>query len=125
MTFDRKITAVRRDGLGRCVFTFLLVLAFALQSYLTQTHIHGVASAPVQPCAVNCVVHAPLNPVHDETTANCAFCQAIVQAGAFSTPTALTILVSQAWVQASLPVLKSALSAVVQKRDGLSRAPPR
>lgn len=78
---------------GWQALTWILVLAFGLQSYVTQTHIHGVAASFDVPIAgkVLSKTPTPTNP-GDRDAGDCPFCQAIVHAGAFFAPAAIAIL---------------------------------
>ncbi|MGN6516046.1 MAG: hypothetical protein ACTHLR_09430 [Rhizomicrobium sp.] len=117
---------VRRGSTGRQVVTLLLLLAFAFQSYVTQTHIHEIFAPASQRCDVTCVVHAPS---HDSSpfgeAADCPLCQAIVHAGTFFAPAVVALFVPRLWVETTLPAVKTVVTAGVPARDGLSRAPPR
>jgi hypothetical protein len=95
-----------RVGVGRLFATWLMLLAFALQSYVTQTHFHPPASVSDAAAAVSSAPHASARaapPGGDEALA-CPLCQAVAAAGAFLTPravvaaplVALTLLVSRA-----------------------------
>ena len=81
-----------RAGAWRLVATWMVLLAFALQSYVTQTHIHpapfAADRAPIAQVvgAVSVQVASPL----DEAVA-CPFCQAIAAAGALHGPVAVAI----------------------------------
>jgi hypothetical protein len=127
MGFSWKISAARRTGIGRQAVTFLLVLAFAFQSYLTQTHIHVAPAPSAQTCAVKCIVHAPAkhSSPADKSTADCPLCQAIVHAGAFFAPAAVIFFVPRLWVEGTLAAAKSLAAREQFSRNGLSRAPPR
>jgi hypothetical protein len=105
----------------RLVMLFAL-LAFALQAYLVQTHMHGQpgvlslkphVSAPVQP--------APFDPL---APANCALCQEILHAGTAITPDnspSALLLTGIAMVPAIALLPAEALALTTGWR---SRAPP-
>lgn len=63
--------------------TWILLLAFSLQSFITETHLHPFAAAGSE-LALQAPIqgHAPF----DQGQANCPFCQAVVHAGAFFAP---------------------------------------
>lgn len=125
MGIDREISAVRRKGIGRHAITLVLLLAFALQSYLTQTHIHGLS--PARGCAEKCFVNTPAgnSAPFGEATVDCPLCQAIFHAGAFFAPAALTVFVPRLWVEGTLSSAKPFAARGQYARNGLSRAPPR
>ena len=81
---SRRLTTTR---LPREMSVFFLVLAFLLQGYVAQTHIHGKpgpVTAPLSHFANGVPQRAPAQ--NDE--ANCPFCQAVVHAGTFFAPPA-------------------------------------
>jgi len=105
----------------RLVMLFAL-LAFALQAYLVQTHIHGQpdllslkphVSAPVQP--------APFDPL---APANCALCQEILHAGTAITPdtSELALLLNGIVMAPAIALLPA--EALAPTTGWHSRAPP-
>ena len=82
-----------RTGASRFVVTWILLLAFALQSYVTQTHIHSAPVAAERGAIIQLVGKISgrvASPVHDDGVA-CPFCQAIAAAGAFFSPAAIEL----------------------------------
>jgi hypothetical protein len=71
----------------RLALALTMLLAFTLQSYVTQTHIH-IGSVAVT-AGVTLDKHAG-KPLDNETT-NCLFCQEMLHAGAFVTPAATVL----------------------------------
>jgi hypothetical protein len=119
--------AVRaRTGAWRLAVTWVLLLAFALQSYITQTHVHPAAAsghAPaVQLAGKALAQRAP--PAGDEALA-CPLCQAIAAAGTFlapglasaRAPAALVLLVSS-------PASVAGIASTPAGFAWRSRAPP-
>ncbi|HXV01726.1 MAG TPA: hypothetical protein VG166_14630 [Caulobacteraceae bacterium] len=97
----------RSSGGGRLVVTWMVLLAFALQSYITQTHIHD-ATAPARsaiPAGVSQATVAATSPADQEAIA-CPFCQAVAAAGAFfaAPPVVPAPPLAQARTVASAPV---------------------
>lgn len=125
MVIDRGTSASRRRGIGWQAIVYLLLLAFAFQSYLTQTHIHGTAEASPQACVSKCIAHTPLSQSPFDKATNCPLCQAIVHAGAFFVPAVLTFFVPYLWIESVFPATKPVPYRIKQARYGLSRAPPR
>ena len=113
---------IGRASAGRLVVTWMVLLAFALQSYVTQTHIHAapVARAPMVG-AISVQSPAPADP---EAIA-CPFCQAIAAAGGFFSPAALALsfLASHAGT-AVLPPIDVGLARAAAGFSWRSRAPP-
>jgi len=104
-----------RTGAWRLAVTWVLLLAFALQSYVTQTHFHPAAASDRAPAVqlTDKVFAQRAPPAGDEAIA-CPICQAIAAAGAFLTPG-----LSSAPPQAALVLLTSSPAAVA----GLAATP--
>ena len=112
----------------RFLLTFVMFVAFFLQSYVTQTHIHP------PPAATSATQHAGTfstkpgdNDKHpgDEDPAHCPFCQAIAIAGNFLTPVVilLPLPVFSSTVEKPVSHTPSILLPVPHSWQG--RAPPR
>jgi hypothetical protein len=71
---------------------WILLVAFTLQSFITQTHIHSTGGIAIVKTLAKAPSHNKL-PAENGTT-DCPLCQAITHAGAFFTPTAPTLLLS-------------------------------
>ena len=125
-TANAQVIVPRNAGLGWRSLTLIVLLAFVLQSYAVQTHIHGVAQAN----NVSRIAETGSNvPAHNRSPAQsdltqCPFCQAMVNAGAFLTPATLDLL---------LPArqMEMQVASAITNRDGRtpahgwrSRAPP-
>jgi hypothetical protein len=105
----------------RLVMLFAL-LAFALQAYLVQTHMHGQpgvlslkphVSVPVQP--------APFDPL---APANCALCQEILHAGTAIAPDNSELALLLTWI-AMAPAVALLPAEPIRLATGWhSRAPP-
>jgi hypothetical protein len=93
-------------GLSRTLATALIFVAFLLQSFVAQTHIHPrpAAVSNITQIANKAVHHAPALPGNSDEAANCPLCQAITHASAYFPPTALDMLV-QYGQNAHLPVI--------------------
>jgi hypothetical protein len=105
----------------RVVMLFAL-LAFALQAYLVQTHIHGQpgvlslkthVSAPVQP--------APFDPL---APANCALCQEILHAGTAIAPDNSELALLLTWIAMAPAVALLPAEPIALTTGWHSRAPP-
>jgi hypothetical protein len=105
----------------RLVMLFAL-LAFALQAYLVQTHIHGQpgvpslkphVSAPVQP--------APFDPL---APANCALCQEILHAGTAITPDNSELALLLNWIAMAPAIALLSAEPFALTTGWHSRAPP-
>jgi hypothetical protein len=118
----KKVTRGRR-GLAARVLSLALLVAFALQSYATQIHIHATPHGTGQASAIE---KTPANgkAPFENGTANCPFCQAIAHAGVFFGPAA-PLLVLPAWaVNAALPTSPRLAVHGDLTRNWQSRAPP-
>jgi hypothetical protein len=98
------------------------LLAFALQGYLVQTHMHGQSgvlslkthvSAPVQP--------APFDPL---APANCALCQEILHAGTAIAPDNPQSALLLNWIAMVPAIAILPVEALALTTGWHSRAPP-
>jgi len=130
-------TLVRTRKANRLVLPrllmFVTLIAFSLQTYLTQTHIHmaseGRAIAALDHASGKAVPGTPAEPADKyppgEDPANCPLCQEILHAGQFITPAAVPLLVPSApifTVEIATPVAHLVPSVTHIWRG---RAPPR
>ena len=127
-----KAAAAHFPGIGRTralrlVVTCVLLFAFALQSYVTQTHVHGASAAVGRGAVVDVVGKVSAGaatPTQDDAVA-CPFCQAIAAAGAFFSPAVVAL--APRIVQAEVAVLSPAFAGLAIAPAGFSwrsRAPP-
>ena len=105
-----------------------MLLAFALQSYVTQTHVHrSPVGDPTTQAAVGAagkIFVQTASPVDDETPA-CAFCQAIATAGAFFSPAGIAVSALLVLVEsAARPPTVVGLAIIPAGFSWRSRAPP-
>ena len=83
-----KASETRVTG-GRLLLTAVMLLAFLLQSYATQTHIHGAFHAsPVLAAGVHLSTPSPASP-SDQDEGQCQLCQAFLSGGKFLLPVAV------------------------------------
>lgn len=85
----RALAAAR---LQRGISVLFLALAFFFQSYVAQTHIHGVFDPVASLLHIKAADSTSHKVPPGDDDANCPFCQAVVHAGVFSTPLAPTLL---------------------------------
>jgi|SRR5579871_3279472 len=121
-----KAAAGRRGRPGWRSVTWLVLLAFTLQAFVTQTHIHGLPRTATG-ATIGTVLTSESGqhkaPIDNDAT-GCPFCQAIVHAGAFFAPVAPLLLLPVVWTAgaaiAPIPI------AVVSPppHSWQSRAPP-
>jgi hypothetical protein len=124
----------RRTGGWRRVVLALALLTFALQSYITQTHIHFASSqvfglsgdnfAPTIKLTDGKTAPAKKTPSNDDP-ANCPLCQAAAHSGQFVTPSAIGFaLPSEAIAIVPLAIVVVTASETIS-HGWQSRAPPR
>ena len=111
----------------RFLITFIAVLAFAFQSYVTQTHIHGApetgfASAKIAGTGAN-KQNPDKFPANDDP-ANCPICQEILHTGQFVTPSAVSLLLPSLAVSIITIVVDIGVVAQTASHGWQSRAPP-
>ena len=132
----KRIVARRASSFARLGLTFLMLVAFALQTTVTQTHVHiGTVAVTAgfledlkisdagQPITKGTQPrdHFPTN----DDPANCPICQEILHAGQFVTPQAVVLLLpteSVSFVPISLAI---AVFSEAVSHSWQGRAPPR
>jgi len=107
---------------GSSVLRVLVLIAFCLQSFLVQTHVHplGAASGPA-----TISISAPHDGKAPLDADHCLLCQEYVHAGAYVTPAAAAVLPPS--IAVSVVALSEApfLLARQISRNWMGRAPPR
>lgn len=118
----RTVTRVRRGMAWRAI-SWILLVAFALQSYATQTHIHATRHAG-EAFAIQKATATGTAPFENGAI-DCPFCQAIVHSGAFFSPTP-PLLLLPAWAVHAVFVRPAlAIHSSATTHSWQSRAPPR
>lgn len=114
-------------GSGFRAITWLVLLAFALQSFITQTHIHGAFGSAGDTQIVKTLTGAPShnNKAPAENQADCPFCQAITHAGAFFTPSAPALILPVTLTTTFAPTFAARVIGAFSSHPWQSRAPPR
>jgi hypothetical protein len=125
--FGKPIAKRSTGRLPRLAVTLFALLAFALQSYVTQTHIHKPAGPGFAAIAAALTIGAPIKdrkaPAKQDQ--NCPLCQAVAHSGAFVSPSAAPTLLPTLSVQIIVIVADVALAFEALSHDWLSRGPPR
>lgn len=117
--------AHKRGEQGLRVLTLILALAFTLQSFVTQTHIHGIGPA-AEPGIAKLLKGSPPNPSPlDSSDNSCAFCQAVAHSGAFFAPSAPVLLLPVSSTALALPPVVVSISGNAFAHSWQSRAPPK
>ena len=104
----------------------LALVAFTLQSFIIQTHIHGVSRNFDGTAIVKILASSPAHgkvPV-DNSPLDCPFCQAIAHTGAFFTPAAPILILPSVWTECAAPSFLLCTVARAAARSWQSRAPP-
>ena len=114
----RTLKARPANGAGwRLIVAALSLIAFAVQTYITQTHIHlAPATKTVIAYSLNAKAVAAAhqgtpeqNPANDEPV-KCPLCQAVGYAGHFVTPSAAAAMLLPTAAVSILPLLLAAIS---------------
>lgn len=104
----------------RLAVLYAAMLAFALQSYVFQTHIHFLPQAAVAGTQGG---HHDKFPANDDP-ANCPLCQEILHSGHFITPAAQFLLPPTVAVSTILLVDKALPHVLAPSHSWRGRAPP-
>ncbi|MGD0142326.1 MAG: hypothetical protein ABSC92_04145, partial [Rhizomicrobium sp.] len=103
---------------------FVAVLAFALQSYIAQTHIHAESQALGGMVKIATTSPSGKAPV-DHSQADCPFCQAVVHVGAIVVSAPPLLRSPFSWVETAALAFTAATFSIEAAHDWQSRAPPR
>jgi hypothetical protein len=124
-SMTRRVRALPRQTVSvRKWLTLAVLLAFFLQTWAVQTHIHGPAET-VAAKTVTYKVPAPVPAKSQDINDQCRLCQELVHAGNFITPSALAMPASQAFVLVATSTFVLAAPAPATGFAWQSRAPPR
>jgi len=121
-----ELAEIRRGNLGWRSVAWVLLLAFTLQSFVTQTHIHGAPQAMAGATIGNVLATASpqdKSPIENDTT-TCPFCQAVAHAGAFFASAAPLLLLPVISAACATPRLIATAIRVPSALGWQSRAPP-
>jgi len=100
---------------------WLVVIAFSLQSYIAQTHIHDAATALHETSSGS---HDNKSPIGNNPM-DCPFCQAVAHGGTFFLSATTPLLLSAAWIELPAPVLSLRATFDAVAHSWKSRAPPK
>jgi len=114
------IAPVKERSSGWRFIACLILVAFTLQSYITQTHIHNAAPAAI----AKIVSQAPSKAPIDDNPMDCPFCQAVAHDGPFFLPTVPLVILSIEFVELAAPALRFHRSWEAPAHIWQSRAPP-
>jgi hypothetical protein len=116
---------VRRRSAASRLFVLAIALTFVLQSYLTQTHIHGAShhADHLTAAAVTKALKDGKAPV-DGGRSDCSLCQAIAHSGVFVSASTSLLPLPLFWVMAVAPYVSAHAGLEAPAHDWQSRAPP-
>lgn len=126
MTTAMKLSVGGHNRSGWRFVACFVLLAFTLQSYFTQSHLHDRSQSFGAAAALKLDGGTPVHrkaPIEDNTL-SCSICQAVAHAGAFLMPATLPFLPAIVAEHAALFVTVHAV-ATAPPHDWRSRAPPR
>lgn len=128
MPFDRQTAGIGTGRIWRLWVTLFTLLAFAFQSYSTQTHIHKPTLSGFAGIAAALDLDFPAKdgkaPVKQDQQ-NCPLCQGMAHAGAFISPSAAAALLPTLSVQIIAFATNVAIVFDAFSHDWQSRGPPR
>jgi DUF2946 family protein len=111
-----------RSGPARRFVVFVAVFAFALQSFIAQTHIHAESLAGVVKIAGTST--SGKLPV-DHSQADCPFCQAVTHVGSVVATAPPVLRLPYSWIETAALVVTAVAISPSTAHDWQSRAPPR
>jgi hypothetical protein len=111
------VAPVKRLGL------LALVLAFALQAYFVQTHLHPAQFTPAKAVTQSDGGGQQL-PADPLDPATCKLCREIVHSGAAITPMAPALTLLLDWIATAIPVAQLPAAALAPETGWQSRGPP-
>jgi hypothetical protein len=123
-----RISGAKTARVGESSFraiTWIVLLAFTLQSHSMQTHIHGALGDRLALAATLTNAPAHKNAPAENGTADCPFCQAIVHAAAFYAPSAPSLVLPISRAKAAVPFFTVETIGRFSSHLWHSRAPPR
>ena len=128
-TISRVWDRAPQSDRARLAITLFALLAFTLQSYVTQTHIHGITRDSIA-AATLAVDKNPAEkqqpnkfPPGDDP-ANCPICQQILHSGSYVPPSAATLLLPTVAASITPIVIDIKTIAQASSHSWKSRAPP-
>jgi hypothetical protein len=104
---------------------WVVLFAFTLQSFITQTHIHGVFSGGNTEAAKVRASGSPHGKAPKQnSSAGCPFCQAITHAGVFAAPSSPNLVLPIRLAELGTPLFLAAAIGIAPSLPWHSRAPP-
>jgi hypothetical protein len=114
---------VRKAPASQRLITLFALLAFFIQSFALQTHVHPAPPAAVAAVVAHTPTPAPLK--NQDPVDQCRLCQELVHAGAVITPSATVVTASLNIAAAVFAATPAFAADPVRAFSWQSRAPPR
>lgn len=115
--------ALKQPATRRFITLFAL-LAFFLQGFAVQTHLHHYTK-PAAALAAADNIPAPSKSIDPVDLGSCRLCQELVHAGVFVAPASFALFASVSFVTAGLAPISFFADATASAFGWQSRAPPR
>jgi hypothetical protein len=119
----RSASLVQKAPASQRLITLFALLAFFIQSFALQTHIHPTPPAVVAGAVAHTPAPAPLN--NQDPVDQCRLCQELVHSSAVITPSATVVTASLNIVAAIFAAAPTFAADPVRAFSWQSRAPPR
>jgi hypothetical protein len=116
-------SSIWRAGFAQRLLAFAVVLSFALQSFVLQTHLHALHGAG-HPAMTTAHV-APAGDVPAKGPAPCQFCLAVAHSGAFLLAPPPVVIPVRAWSAIASSIFVARGNSGEAAHGWQSRAPPR
>ena len=108
---------------SRVLLNLVVLLAFTLQAFLVQTHLHTLPASLLPAAGVNAAApHDMQSPIDAD---KCLLCQEYVHSGAYLTPAVAAVLPPSAVVSLLPLELAPVFAAKPLSHNWMGRAPPR
>ena len=129
MTASRVRSSAPRSRSARLAITLFALLAFTLQTYVTQTHIHGIARVSTVTATLAFDKNAVQKQQPDKfppanDPANCPICQEILHTGYYVTPSVAVLPLPAVAVSIAPTVIDIMTIVAAHSHSWKSRAPP-
>ena len=110
-------------GTAKVLLNLVVLLAFSLQSFLVQTHLHNLPQTFAAVAGVTVSAPAPTQTPVDAD--KCFLCQEYLHGGVYLTPAAAAVLPPSAVVSLLPLALAPFVAARLVSHNWMGRAPPR
>jgi hypothetical protein len=118
---DKRRQRAAANGASRTLLNLVVLVTFALQAFLVQTHLHNLPIS-LQPVAGETITAPSSKPPLDID--KCFLCQEYVHNGAYLTPAAAALLAPSAIVSLLPRALETLVAARPLSHNWMGRAPP-